>query len=576
VAGALRPNAATLNLVKSQVGALLTSSAAFHALPPEERRSLSDNLTRVAAYSAELIRDDWYQSGRIGQRPVVRYRKTIEGPAAQSLAQAQSDEGSGFAPSATSQVARVTQETIRAIAFPTFVADLIKGTFQAIVNASIQQMEAYIRLIENVSKTVDQFMNDNISDNQAKDWLAQSYPDHIVVEGGRAVPRPDADDRPAPNFRADLNLSEEVSLDEGSIEETLVPAARRKLAQGRHQMLSTMVLMGINRIVVTGGKIRATMGFHIDATDRAHAERATDFDFRAAASGSFGFGPWSASLSTSVSYVSSTRRTNDSELNVDADLTGEVEIHFKSDVFPLERFAPAGTINRIQSHTPVPEANTPPPAPFSEPPAVGGDVGRYQSARTRRTQPQPSQLRPIGSPLPEVRRPVAPDAPVVERRVDGVGAGGAGGSAGGEGGADGGTAAGGGGTASEGGGTSGEGGAATPAHGGESGGESGTPSNQPAHTPAPGSTDAPAGDAHASTPGDNTAQPESPAQTPHAESNRGASNSSAGGQDGVGGVVRNVVGNVVGQVGNAVGGAVGNAVGGLMTGAVGRPRQPRR
>ena len=63
-----------------------------------------------------------------------------------------------FAPRAATNVARITEQTLNAIAFPTFVADLIKGTFQAIVNGSIQQMEAYGSLLSNVAKTVDQFM----------------------------------------------------------------------------------------------------------------------------------------------------------------------------------------------------------------------------------------------------------------------------------------------------------------------------------------------------------------------------------------------------------------------------------
>jgi hypothetical protein len=395
----------------------LTATPSFHALALDEQQKLSDNLNKIAAYSAELIRDDWLQSRRLGQIPVVRRRQVIEGPFEQ--AQAAADD---FRPAAANQIARVTQETLRAVAFPTFVADLIKGTFNAIVQSSIQQMEAYAKLLENVSKTVDQFMADNISDPQARDWLAQSYPDHITVQGGQAVARDGADDRPTPNFRADLNLNEDVTVDSDTIEETLVPAARRRLAQSRLQLLSTMVLLGMNRIVVTGGKIRATMGFHIDATDRAHQEHATDFDFRAAAAGSFGFGPWSVSASTSVSYVNSTRANSDSELNVQTDLTGEVEIHFKSDYFPLERFANAGAISRIQGNTPVPEANTPPVNPVGDAPAAGGDVGPYRSPRARPVPSRAPTLPPIGSPLPEARTPVRPTQPIVERRVNGNGA----------------------------------------------------------------------------------------------------------------------------------------------------------
>ena len=90
-----------------------------------------------------------------------------------------------------------------------------------------------------------------------------------------------------------------------------------------------------------------------------HSSGPRDFDFRTAASGSVGFGPWSASASVSVGYVNSTRTQCESELNVAADLTGEVEIHFRSDVFQLKRFVDEGA-DGIRANTPVPEANEPP------------------------------------------------------------------------------------------------------------------------------------------------------------------------------------------------------------------------
>jgi hypothetical protein len=327
----------------------------------------------------------------------VRYRESHVGP----LAQAQE----GFQPAAASQVARITQDTIKAIAFPTFVADLIKGTFEAITNSSIQQMQAYLRLLENVGMTVDQFMNSNISDEQARDYLAERYPDHIQISKHKATPRDGAEDRPAPDFQADLHLSDAPALDDDGIEGTLVPAARRRLAQMRLQLLSTLVLMGINRIVVTGGKIRATMLFHIDASDRMRQEHATDLDFRAAASGSYGFGPWQASASVSFSYVSSDRSTSESDLNVSADLTGEVEIHFKSDYFPLERFAPSGTVSQIRANTAVPDANTP---------NMGGNMSwgsDVQPPAPSTRQPLTSTLPPLGSPLPPARMPTEPTPP---------------------------------------------------------------------------------------------------------------------------------------------------------------------
>jgi len=410
----LRPSPATMGLVRSQIDALLAATPAYHALGREEQESIAGNLVKISAYAAECMRDICWQSRKLDQTPVVRRREHVSGPLAAAQAQPP-----GWTPPAASNVGRITQETLRAVAFPTFVADLIRGTFNAIIDSNIRQMEAFGALLRNVGGTVDDFMNSNISDAQAKDWLQSQYPEHLQVQNGQLVPAPEPEsgaERRPPNLRRDLHLEGDVEIDESSIEEMLVPAARRRLAETRLQMLSTMVLMGVNRIVVTGGKIRATMGFHIDTTDRMHQEHASDLDFRAQAAGSFGYGPWSVSASTSLAYVSSSRSGSDSEINVETDLTGEVEIHFKSDYFPLARFADSGTIGRIQGNTAVPDANAPAPeaGPFTAPPAVGGTVERFSSPRTQRTPRQPdAPLRPIGAPLPEERLPVAPRQPDV-------------------------------------------------------------------------------------------------------------------------------------------------------------------
>ncbi|WP_367325938.1 hypothetical protein [Streptomyces sp. HUAS ZL42] len=348
----IQPASATRQLVRDQVRALLSAAPSFHQLSAPDRASIEHHMVKVAGYAAECLRDDWAQSGRLGQRPVRVVRPVA--------ALAAADE---FAPAAADQVARITRATVQAISFPEFVADLIRGSFKAIVDSSIQQMEAYTRLLEDVAKTVDQFMADNITDNQARDWLVQRYPAEIALAPGEArlVAPHGTDDDTSPGWREALALPDDVDVgDEAAYEEVLVPAARRKLAQSRLQTLSMLVLMGINRIVVSGGKIRATMSFHVDTTDRAAQQRASDFDFRTSASGSYGFGPWSASASVSVGYVNSTRTQSDSQLNVAADLTGEVEIHFRSDVFPLERFVDSGGADAIRANTPVPENNPPP------------------------------------------------------------------------------------------------------------------------------------------------------------------------------------------------------------------------
>jgi hypothetical protein len=105
---------------------------------------------------------------------------------------------------------------------PTFVADLMKGVFGAILKGSIDQMKAFASLIAAVAKSLDQFRDQNISDNQARDFLTEQLP-ALKIDPPKLKSKPPT----------------------------------RRLATTRQQLLATMVLMGINRVVVTDGRIRA-------------------------------------------------------------------------------------------------------------------------------------------------------------------------------------------------------------------------------------------------------------------------------------------------------------------------------
>ena len=375
-------------LVHTQVAALLTSAPAFKEMPASSQQEFSDNLEKIAKYSAELLRDDWVQSLKLGQTPVVRKSRTMDfdrasaqaapsevfaaaNPTPRQIAQAtlarptaaQAMAATDFSPRAANNVARITESTLNAIAFPTFVADLISGTFNAIVDASIQQMEAFGELLSNVAKTVDEFMADNISDTSARDYVVAAYPRNYRIDTSGDDDRVEQVNEPneeeAGRMRRTLNVPEDADLE--NIEEVVIPAARRRLAQTRQQMLSSMVLMGINRVIVTRGRIKAQMGFRIDTKDHAKASAASSFDFKNETTAKFSsfFSPFSATSKTTVAYVSSSQKDSESEIDVSANLSGEVDLQFKSDVFPLERFADAGVITTIQDNTPNPSANQP-------------------------------------------------------------------------------------------------------------------------------------------------------------------------------------------------------------------------
>ena len=244
--------------------------------------------------------------------------------------------------------ADVLANLVASVNFPDFVSQLIQGVFQAIVDASIQQMEAFAELVKNVSKSVDEYMRDNVSENQARDYLAERYPEHLEVdlqqETPRVVPRADADESNLPDFFKDLGLDFPVdSLDEETTEEVLLPAACQQMAIDRQRMLLMMVMMGINRLVVTDGSIKAAVIFQLNTSDAVTQGRTAATEFEHATKGvsrsgvfSGWFSPrWRETSSTKLNVT--TTRTDESEANVDlkAKLTGDVNVRFKSETFPL-------------------------------------------------------------------------------------------------------------------------------------------------------------------------------------------------------------------------------------------------
>lgn len=407
-------------LVDAQVAALVAAAPAAADMDSGQREALAGGIGKVAKYVAALALMDWKLSDAIGQRPLVRTVETLrpedDRPSARHgttrgapLARTQAD----FQPRATDRVGAVTRSTLRAISFPSFVADLIKGVFNAILDATQTQMGAFTEMLDAVAKTVDQFETENISNAEAEQWLAQRYPRHLRMQSGSDGPRavPTDADEPPTGIRDALNLPDDVDvIDDVTLEEVLIPAARRKLAQSRLQMLSTMVMMGLQRIVINHGRIRATMGFHIDATDSAHEERADMLDTHVGVQGQVGFGWWSASARTSVTYVRSTKADSNAELNVNADLTGEVDLTFSTDYMPLNRMATTEKIERIRANTPNPAENAPAAAAATGGAAAPAGQSAAQMVAGRFTNRQ-DQIPTLPTPTTPEQRVTPPTPP---------------------------------------------------------------------------------------------------------------------------------------------------------------------
>ena len=93
--------------------------------------------------------------------------------------------------------------------------------------------------------------------------------------------------------------------------------------------------------------------------------------------------------------VNTTTLNAQNEVNMNADLTGEVTVRFHSDYFPLERFADTAAIQLINSHArvaqPVPEAAATAPA------AGGSPAGRRGATATAAGRAAAPGHRPAGA-----------------------------------------------------------------------------------------------------------------------------------------------------------------------------------
>jgi hypothetical protein len=230
-------------------------------------------------------------------------------------------------------------------------------------------MEAYAELLKNVAMTVDEFMSDNISDGAAKDYLADNYNNLLVRDTSQQTPvlavSPTANASEMPSFFKDLGFETPADIDEQAIEETIVPAARKSMAERRQQTLATMVLMGINRIVVDEGEITAKLVFHIDASETMQMR----FDQNKTTLGNMAGRSGSSSFTGNGIMVNTASLNAQSDINVRADLTGQVKVKFRSETFPLERFADSAAIQLINENAKVPQPAPAAAVPTAPPPA---------------------------------------------------------------------------------------------------------------------------------------------------------------------------------------------------------------
>lgn len=410
--------------LRHAVRGVLEQSPGYHQLPNEQRRALAQAMVKVSSIAAGLIAEETAAEQMLAPAQAHPQAQALEADAAPQrppLARAQDAPPFG---TATDRVASTTRAVLNAVSFPRFVTDLINGVFKAMLDSTSQQMQMYVQLLNNVSASAEGFERTQFSTGGVRQWVADHFPDQIEYDVPETEPgddppdpeevanirlrlKPGASMPTAEEMRTVLGMGPEESID-ASNPEQLVPLARRQIARQRQQMLATMVMLGMQRIVIDSGKINASMRFHIDTRSAASEDRGSQFGMqnRVKASGSFGMGPWGASaeVENTISYVSTQRSQNTEEINTDLDLNSSVEINFRTDYLPLNQMAAQAQADRIRNATLNPAAT----------PADSGSAER-QARLNAQLQAEGARRSAMDSAIDAAGRPAAlsPAAPPV-------------------------------------------------------------------------------------------------------------------------------------------------------------------
>jgi hypothetical protein len=254
------------------------------------------------------------------------------------------------------------------IGFVDFTVDLVKGVYEVIVNASMEQLEAYAELVTKVSKSLEEYQDEVLGPDEAeKQEKAENYITEVL--GFKKQDTYTLTDDQATALREHLagisvqedeqnkGIDDYITVSGTSKEithENLVKIVLEKLKKSTehsYDLLKTILKIGMQKVVVTNGEIRTKLTFHIDASDdysktsNQYSNNSSGWGIGGGLSGS-GTGLvgkiFGASLGIGLSGGYSSRKLSvnvvneksTSATNVNVDILGEVRINFRTETFP--------------------------------------------------------------------------------------------------------------------------------------------------------------------------------------------------------------------------------------------------
>ncbi|MGD8859539.1 MAG: hypothetical protein PVI30_05965 [Myxococcales bacterium] len=322
-------------LIKAQAvedtKSLLANSAGFAQLPRTEKEQLFRDLYREQYSKLALAASNGGNGGN-------GHAQALASGRASDLIDDTRHENKRI-----EQAGELAGDFMREVDFPGFVRDLLKGVFDANLEVTLAQMEAYQKLLQTASQSLASFVR-NVDPAAAFSRLAENEPDDFSF-GFDDEEKDDEGNAKPILMDKDGN---KVDTEDTKIKAKVMDATLA-LAREQRKLLRESILMGITRLVVEKGQVKASVIFDMKASeqvekkDKAAKKSSRSSSNSVSASGGllgkiFGGpsgGHTSSKRKTQIS-IASTKSQANTELA--AKVTGFVDIQFKSDYFKLDNF----------------------------------------------------------------------------------------------------------------------------------------------------------------------------------------------------------------------------------------------
>ncbi len=351
---------AVKNQALSATRQMLADSPSFRSMPLVEQKSLFKDV-----YSSQLA--------ALQRRHGMRPRGFADPQKASDMIDDQRHLNQRI-----DQAGQLAGDFIDEVDFPQFVKDLLDGVFTANLNVTIKQMEAYQALLKAATASVSKFVN-SIDDTAAFGYLAENDSDNFGLSLSD-----EKDENGAQKLQLTDSSGEPKDLGDNEVKARIMDA-KIQMAREHRAILRETILMGITRLVVEKGVVKAACKFDIKATEQIakndKAALSEQVSTSTSLSGGGGFlgaiigGPRAGhTRSTRKTKLSVSSAESRADTQLSASVTGSVEITFKSDYFKLDNFATmygpgntAGNAANAGGAPPGAPQQALPPAPVAAP-----------------------------------------------------------------------------------------------------------------------------------------------------------------------------------------------------------------